>query len=55
MDSSEVGYFLLLVVGLPVLFILLTGPGLWSDKWGWRTLDALQRWWERRSDRKSAR
>ncbi len=32
-----------MVVGLPLLFVLLTGPGLWSEKWGWRTLERLER------------
>ena len=26
---------LLAVLGLTVLTLLLTGPGMWSDKWGW--------------------
>jgi hypothetical protein len=25
----------LLVLGLVALMFLLTGPGLWSEKWGW--------------------
>jgi hypothetical protein len=24
-----------LIVGLVVLMLLLTGPGMWSSKWGW--------------------
>jgi hypothetical protein len=24
------------VLGLTVLTLLLTGPGMWSEKWGWR-------------------
>lgn len=34
------------LIGLLVLVLLLTGPGLWSDKWGW--------WWMK-DDRKSRR
>lgn len=29
------GTWLLIVVGLTVLCLLLTGPGMWSEKWGW--------------------
>ena len=32
-----------LVVGLTALTILLTGPGLWSEKWGWRWLEKRKR------------
>jgi hypothetical protein len=34
------------VLGLTALTILLTGPGLWSEKWGWfwmRNRDRSQR------------
>jgi hypothetical protein len=31
------------IIGLPVLALLLTGPGLWSENWGWGTLDRLLR------------
>jgi hypothetical protein len=34
----------LAALGLTVLTILLTGPGLWSESWGW--------WWMR--DRRGA-
>jgi FtsZ-interacting cell division protein ZipA len=27
---------LLVILGLVALTLLLTGPGLWSEKWGWR-------------------
>jgi hypothetical protein len=36
--SSTDWYFL---IGLLVLTVLLTGPGLWSEKWGWGTLGRL--------------
>jgi hypothetical protein len=29
------GEIVLFVVGLVVLSLLLTGPGMWSEKWGW--------------------
>jgi hypothetical protein len=29
------------IIGLPVLALLLTGPGLWSENWGWGALDRL--------------
>jgi hypothetical protein len=36
---------LLPLLGVLVLAILVTGPGMWSDKWGW--------WWLRnRRDRR---
>ncbi len=25
-------------IGLTVLGLLLTGPGMWSDRWGWGVL-----------------
>ena len=30
---------ILVVVGGTLLTILLTGPGLWSEKWGWGWLE----------------
>ena len=36
-------YFWLIVVGLPLLVLLLTGPGMWSEKWGWGLLGWLGR------------
>ncbi len=42
-DSSEIGYLLAIVVGLPVLVLLLTGPGMWSEKWGWGPLKLFDR------------
>jgi hypothetical protein len=53
--DSEVWYFIILVVGLPLLLLLLTGPGMWSEKWGWGMLEKLRRGWRRligRRDRK---
>jgi len=50
--TSEVAYFLIIVLGLPLLFLLLTGPGMWSEKWGWRVLDRLERSWNRLFRRK---
>src|SRR2546430_14935344 len=41
--DSDVGYFLIIVLGLPLLLLLLTGPGMWSEKWGWRVMDRLER------------
>jgi hypothetical protein len=35
--------WLLGVVVLTLLCLLLTGPGLWSEKWGW--------WWLRKRER----
>jgi hypothetical protein len=32
------------VVGMTLLTLLLTGPGMWSEKWGW--------WWVRRGEKK---
>jgi hypothetical protein len=32
--ESEIFYAVIMVVGLPLLFALLTGPGLWREKWG---------------------
>jgi hypothetical protein len=29
------------VVVLTVLTVLLTGPGLWSEKWGWKTFERI--------------
>jgi hypothetical protein len=31
------------ILGLPLLVLLLTGPGLWSETWGWDLLDWLLR------------
>lgn len=30
-------------IGLTVLCILLTGPGMWSEKWGWSWLERKRR------------
>ena len=45
--DSEVGYFLIIVLGLPLLLLLLTGPGMWSEKWGWKTMGKLEERWKR--------
>jgi hypothetical protein len=45
--DPEISYFLIIVLGLPLLLLLLTGPGMWSEKWGWRTLDKLEGLWRR--------
>lgn len=29
------GSWLAIVIGLTLLCVLLTGPGMWSEKWGW--------------------
>jgi hypothetical protein len=29
------------ILGLPLLVLLLTGPGLWSENWGWGLFDRL--------------
>jgi hypothetical protein len=52
--DPEIGYFLVIVFGLPLLLLLLTGPGMWSEKWGWRTLERLERVWRRAFGRKQA-
>ncbi len=41
--DTETGYFLIIVFGLPVLLMLLTGPAMWSEKWGWGALDRIER------------
>jgi len=50
--DSEVAYFLIIVLGLPLLFLLLTGPGMWSETWGWRFIERLERSWNRLFRRK---
>jgi hypothetical protein len=30
-------------IGLTVLALLLTGPGMWSDSWGWGWLQGKRR------------
>lgn len=39
------GETILWVVGLTVLSLVLTGPGMWSARWGWS-------WLERRGRRR---
>jgi hypothetical protein len=53
--DPEIGYFLVMVLGLPLLLLLLTGPGMWSEKWGWRMLERLERLWYRTFRRKQPR
>lgn len=36
-------FWIVVIVGLTVLTLLLTGPGLWSEKWGWKTFERLFR------------
>jgi hypothetical protein len=53
--DPEIGYFLVIVFGLPLLLLLLTGPGMWSEKWGWRRVERLERFWHRTIRRKRPR
>jgi hypothetical protein len=34
-------YWLLVIVVLVALTVLLTGPGLWSEEWGWKFFERL--------------
>ena len=34
-------YWLLAIVVLVALTVLLTGPGLWSEKWGWKLFERV--------------
>ena len=52
--DSEVWYFLIIVLGLPLLLLVLTGPGMWSEKWGWKTMQKLERGWKRLIRRRRA-
>jgi len=52
--DPEVWYFLVIVIGLPLLLLLLTGPGMWSEKWGWKALDKLEKLWRRLTRRRRA-
>jgi hypothetical protein len=36
------------IIGLPVLVLLLLGPGMWSENWGWETLDRVARVFRRK-------
>jgi hypothetical protein len=45
-------YFWIAVIGFPVLILLLTGPGMWSEKWGWKTMDRIGHWFDRLRSRK---
>jgi hypothetical protein len=40
------------VVLLTLLGLLLTGPGMWSEKWGWRWLSGRRRADERHERRR---
>jgi hypothetical protein len=53
--DPEIGYFLVIVFGLPLLLLLLTGPGMWSERWGWRTVQRLERFWYRLIGRRQPR
>ena len=43
----------LLSIFSPILLLLLTGPGMWSEKWGWGALDRVESWFRRGSGRRS--
>ena len=49
--DGDLGYFLIIVFGLPLLLLVLTGPGMWSEKWGWRALERVERLWKRATHR----
>ncbi len=49
MDELTV-WTLFVVVGLTALTVLLTGPGLWSEKWGWWWLKDRRRVRDQRKD-----
>jgi len=34
---------LVYVVVLVIVAVLFTGPGMWSEKWGWKLLDRFKR------------
>ncbi|HEX9288718.1 MAG TPA: hypothetical protein VF904_04265 [Anaeromyxobacteraceae bacterium] len=38
MDTTTL-WMIVVVVGGTALTLLLTGPGLWSEKWGWGWFD----------------
>jgi hypothetical protein len=50
--DTDTGYFLMIVFGLPVLLMLLTGPAMWSEKWGWGALDRLEQVFRKATGRK---
>jgi hypothetical protein len=39
------------VIVLTLLGVLLTGPGMWSERWGWRWLPGAKRKREEREQR----
>ncbi|MFL5379681.1 MAG: hypothetical protein ACJ787_17365, partial [Myxococcales bacterium] len=40
------------IIGLPVLVLLLMGPGMWSENWGWGVLDRFTRLFRRKNREK---
>ncbi|HET7785479.1 MAG TPA: hypothetical protein VFL36_05875 [Myxococcales bacterium] len=52
--DSDTGYFLIIVFGLPLLLMLLTGPAMWSEKWGWSALDRIEQFFKRAGGSKPA-
>lgn len=41
-DSFTMGFppeMIFMLLGFVVLVLLVTGPGLWSESWGWKWLD----------------
>ncbi len=49
MDELTI-WTLFVVFGLTALTVLLTGPGLWSEKWGWWWLNRRRRGGDQRTD-----
>jgi hypothetical protein len=43
-ESSDWYY----IVGLALLALVLLGPGMWSQNWGWGTLDRVAAWFQKR-------
>ena len=43
-ESSDWYY----VVGLVLLVLVFLGPGMWSENWGWDTLDRVAAWFQKR-------
>jgi len=37
------------IIGLPLLVLLLMGPGMWSENWGWGMLDRFARLFRRKN------
>jgi hypothetical protein len=38
MSNLELGLW---VLGLTLLVAAVMGPGMWSEKWGWKTLERI--------------